>query len=298
MTVIRITQRNMKRILTYISIVVLATTIGCDSDKDRIVFDPDNGQTLISFNESSGSLAILINDIGQLEVVVNSSTRATSDRMFSLSVGEGTTASPDYFNLPPAVVIPANAFQGSFVIDGIDPIGEQIPLETLVVNIDAPEGAVVSGSLTVSVFITCPVANEFFLGDYLVEQLTPSIFGYDTFDPDGGGVVLTLSNPSDADGVEIVGSTMRVFEADYIAVLAFGNTFEYTVDFVCEQVVFAADQFTGLQCTSGVSLGPAVGENGTYNSLDDSSFVLIFQDDVTDDCGQGAPDVSLSWSKQ
>lgn len=56
----------------------------------------------------------------------------------------------------------------------------------------------------------------------------------------------------------------------------------------------AADQVTGLACSgNSVLLGLAVIANGTYQSTDDSVFELTFQDDTTDACGQGAPDVTL-----
>ena len=59
----------------YIFILMLGCGMwsACDSDKDRILFDPDNGQTLLSFDKSSVDLAILINDAGAVEVVINSS---------------------------------------------------------------------------------------------------------------------------------------------------------------------------------------------------------------------------------
>lgn len=286
----------------YILLVACVLLAGCDSDKDRIVFDPDNGQTLLSFNETTANLAILINDSGQLEVTVNSSTRSTEDRTFEILVNSATTAPSSYYQLPQQVLIPGGSFQGSFTIDGLDPLGEQVPQEVLVLDLLGQEGDIIANSITINVFITCPVAEGFFTGDYLVEQISPSIFGYDTFDPDGGGVVITLYDASqsvDATGVALEADTQRVFLARYIAELDFDNELPYIMDFVCEQVVFAGDQATGLACSgNSVVLGPAAIENGTYNSLDDSVFDLILQDDVNDACGQGAPDVTLRWIKQ
>lgn len=274
----------------------------CDSDKDRVLFDPDNGQTLLSFDKSAVDLAILINDVGQVEVVVNSSTRSSSERSFNLEVMAPDGLATDYYNVPSGFSIPADSFQGSFVISGSDPLGEQITPEQLQINIEPIDDVVIPNSLTVNVFITCPVEEGAFTGDYLVEQITPSIFDLDTFDPDGGGVVITLYDMSTSEaalGVTLTSPTQRAFEANYVASVGLDNLTSYIMDFVCEQVIFADEQFTFTACGGDpIFLGPGVGENGVYISGDDSSFTLVFQDDITDACGAGSPNVTLQWTKQ
>ena len=82
-------------------------------------------------------------------------------------------------------------------------------------------------------------------------------------------------------------------------VVGLDNLNSYIMDFVCEQVVFADEQFTFTACGGDpIFLGPGVGENGAYISGDDSSFTLVFQDDITDACGAGSPNVTLQWTKQ
>ena len=177
-------------------------------------------------------------------------------------------------------------------------------------------GAIITGGFFNSPFqyqtpVVCPVEEDFFIGPYNVTQVTQSIFGYDTFDPDGGGIVLELFNAAnavDGDGngiltqpgeAEALTSTQRAFDADYIAVLAFGNTRTYIIDFVCNETTFPTGQTTGLQCAGGgITLGPPSGPNGAYDFEDDSVFNLIFTDDEIDDCSQGSPDVELLWTKQ
>ena len=171
-------------------------------------------------------------------------------------------------------------------------------------------GNVASGSFFVSPFIyttrvVCPVEAGTFVGDYNVEQVTSSIFGYDTFDPDGGGVILTLVE-GDEDGIAAgtidtpeVGGTQRAFDADYLAALGFGNTVTYLLNYVCGVVTLNPAGFTGVAC-GGVSieLGVPLGPPGVYDFQDDSSFVLVILDDVTNSCGTGSPDVTLNWSRQ
>ena len=156
-------------------------------------------------------------------------------------------------------------------------------------------GNIASGSFFLSPFrystpVVCPVEEGTFTGDYNVEQVTPSIFGYDTFDPDGGGVVLTL-NPADE-------ATQRTFDADYLAALNFGNTRTYTLNFICGAVTIPTGSGSGLQCSNGITLGPPSGTPGAYDFQDDSAFQLIFTDDESDDCSAGSPDVTLNWTKQ
>ena len=288
----------------YIFILMLGCGMwsACDSDKDRILFDPDEGQTLLSFDRSSVDLAILINDVGQAEVIVNSSTRSASDRNFNLEVIAPDGLATDYYNIPSGFTIPADSYQASFSISGADPLGEQIPPEQIQINIEPVDEVVIANNLTINVFITCPVEEGAFTGSYLVEQVTPTIFGLDTFDPDGDGVVLTLydqSTSEEAIGVTLDGPTKRAFEAFYVASVGLDNLNSYIMDFVCEQVVFADEQFTFTACGGDpIFLGPGVGENGVYSSGDDSSFTLVFQDDITDACGEGSPNVTLLWTKQ
>lgn len=166
-------------------------------------------------------------------------------------------------------------------------------------------GSIITGGFFASPFryntpVVCPVTEGTFVGDYFVEQLSPSIFGYDTFDPDGGGVVLTLQE-NDEDGF-IPGTetsleeTQRVFSADYLAALGFGNTLTYTLNYVCGAVSLVSRN-TGVQCSAGINIGPAIGEFGQYDFLDDTSFVLIITDDETGDCGDPLQ-VSLGFTKQ
>ncbi|MBT8265321.1 MAG: hypothetical protein KJO41_01630 [Bacteroidia bacterium] len=175
-------------------------------------------------------------------------------------------------------------------------------------------GGIITGGFFNSPFqyltpVVCPVENDFFIGDYLGEQTAPSIFGYDTFDPDGGGVIITFYNAETAvdengDGiltqpaeVEALTSTQRAFDGDYLAALGFGNTRTYVIDFVCNEVVFPTGQTTGLTCGGpGITLGPP-SVNGGYDFTDDTVWQMNFFDDEAADCGGGV-DAGIQFTKQ
>ncbi|MDC7995832.1 hypothetical protein [Altibacter sp. HG106] len=78
---------------------------------------------------------------------------------------------------------------------------------------------------------------ELFTGDFMVTQVTPGIFGpyLDTFDPDGGGVILTLYSEvtdSSQDSPDVsIASNQRSFDAVYLPEA--GNRARLTVFSTC-----------------------------------------------------------------
>ena len=154
-----------------------------------------------------------------------------------------------------------------------------------------------SGTITGSYFsspflytptVVCPVGADQFVGTYVIDQVVPGIFGADTW---GSGTVVELS----------VGeiSTQRVFEAVYLPAFMIGNgPRAFAFDLVCEGVIPLPTQASGLQCSSGITLGPPQdGDFGTYDPFDDSVFTIILRDDESDDCGGGV-DATVRLTKQ
>lgn len=141
-----------------------------------------------------------------------------------------------------------------------------------------------------------------FTGNYLVEQVSPSIFGFDTFDPDGGGEIFFLHGPDTAgsqttENVNLAGNE-RAFDAVYLASQGFGNPAEtYVMKFVHTLVNLSGEETTGVQCSQEVKIGPTSNASTTDPS-NDTVFLLTFRDDITEDCGAGSPDVTLRFTKQ
>lgn len=246
------------------------------------------------------------------------SSGAASGEVTYASIG-ASEFSPGPFGLPrTTLTITLNDFLNAVGLGPDDIFGGDVFRTRLVLNLtdgrsftNTNTAGVVTGGFFNSPFVyntpvVCPVEDGFFTGTYLVTQNAPSIFGFDTFDPDGGGVLLTLydaegaasaslAQPAEA---ETLSSTQRIFDADYLAALGFGNTRSYILDFVCSSVLVPTGQSTGLTCGGpGITLGPPTGDPGMYDFTDDSVFDMIFTDDELDDCGGGVQ-ASLTWTKQ
>jgi len=176
---------------------------------------------------------------------------------------------------------------------------------------DFNAGGIITGGFFASPFlystpVVCPVNEGTFVGDYLVTQPVPGIYGFDTFDEFGDGVILTLAEP-DEDGVgttvvtaEItLEATQRAFDGVYIPAAGVGQAARtFVLDFICGEVSLTAGQATGLQCSSGITLGPPDGEFGMYDFLDDTTFVVNLTDDESSDCAVGATQATIVWTKQ
>ena len=242
------------------------------------------------------------------------SSAATTTEVFLQNI-PASEFTPGPFGLPrTTITIPASTMIAAVGLTNDALFGGDTFTTRLAVNLTDGRvfsvfnaGGIITGGFFNSPFqyvtpVVCPVTEDTFTGDYNVTQISPTIFGYDTFDPDGGGVVLTLVDADDSGtlvGSPDLASTQRGFNADYIAALGFGNTRGYIIDFICGVVVVPTAQGTGLTCGGpGITLGPPSGAPGTYDFADDSTFNMVFTDDELDDCGQGAPDVELRWDKQ
>ncbi len=138
-----------------------------------------------------------------------------------------------------------------------------------------------------------------FTGQYQIEQLSPSIFGFDTF-TDGTGMMFTLfSEQTDGSQEEPdipLNTNQRSFDAIYVLEAGVGQAPQtFIIEFDDCGVTFSATEETGLQCTETIFLGPTDG--GLFDSSNDNEFILTFIDDVNNGCDQGSPTVELRFFK-
>ncbi len=273
----------MKNIYKFLTLVfVFVAIIGCE--EDLVIFDNENGETLVAFGVSSIDLPITIDATGVIEVPVNVSTVSSSERTFAVSVVEDETTAPQGSYSVGSVTIPANAYNGTLTINGTDNNVETTP-ENLVIEFAEGSGFVTEGQLTVSVFQVCPVEETAFTGMYEISIVAPGVFGGGTYGAEGTVVDISASGLT------------RTFTANYFGDARFPRDFTFTL--VCNEIVIArADQNVGCAGnTVNLVTGPPTGANGTYDATDDSSFTINITDNVDSDCGGSPVQASYIFTK-
>ena len=157
-------------------------------------------------------------------------------------------------------------------------------------------GGIITGGFFASPFqyttpVVCPVGEEEFLGDYTVNNLSAGVLGFNVFEE--GGTV-TLYVPEEGTSVE------RSFDYVYLPDAGVGQgPVDFAMQFVCNSVVIPPGQNSGLQCSSGLIIGPSPnGLLGEYTTGDDSFVLLRFTDNSDSDCGEGPKDVEATLTKQ
>ena len=271
----------------YIYILFASLGLLTSCEEDVVIFDGENGQTVVQFGQSSANLAITIDATGSIDVPVDVTTVSDSERTFNVRVVEdATTADPGSYSFG-SIVVPAGEYNGVLTIDGVDNNVETTP-ESLVLEIVEGSDYTVEGQLNVSVFQVCPVEDGTFTGMYTITVDTPGLFGCGVF-PDGGVVELSVGDSP----------LERTFNAEYILDCAFGSfPTDFSFTMVCNEIIFTTVD-TGVGC-AGNDVNLVVGPGataGTYDFTDDSSFTVIVTDNVESDCGGGPVQTSYTFTK-
>ncbi len=164
-------------------------------------------------------------------------------------------------------------------------------------------GGIITGGFFNSPFqyvtnIISPIAADAFVGDYMIVNDSAGVLGFNVFEE--GGTV-TLAQPSGGSSVD------RAFDYVYLPDAGVGQAaVPFTMSFVVDSVVIPAGQPTGLQCSSGLRVGPAPDESfGMFDLVDDSSFTIRFTDNYGDgedptavqDCGEAPKTVQATLTK-
>jgi len=238
----------------------------CDEDEDRELFNPNpnNSETIIGFASATGNLNLLANEEGSIDVTVTSTTVSDVDRQINLVISEESTADPIYYNVPTSVTIPANEFIGTFTVQGMDPVGEQIS-ESLIITTDNSENSLVD-DINITIAVLCPVGDEEFVGDYMITNNTAVDFG--NIYAEGTTVTITAG--------EDLG--VRMFDAVVLEDLGVGQAATPLVfGLVCNSVIVSPEQITNLACGGeSLFLGPALGDiTGQYTTGDDTTFNIV-----------------------
>ncbi|WP_459212898.1 hypothetical protein [Aquimarina rhabdastrellae] len=264
--------KTIKKI--FISALAIISFISCDKGGEEVIFDGNNGQTLISFRKTVEDLPIVIDDEGSVEIILDVTTRSSSDRTFEVEIlSDESTANPDSYSFNSTVTIPANEYNAILTINGVDNDVEITP-ETLVLRIIEQDSFITTSNnntTTVNVFQICPVEDTLFVGNYLIEQITPFIAGP------------TLSSGTVVELIVEEGSTpARKFNTlNYPNFCSVNNPF--TLNLVCNEVVVPRQE--GNCSCDGNYFFDVASVNAVYDLNDDSEFLMTFTDDSDSDCG-------------
>ncbi|WP_420320841.1 hypothetical protein [Flagellimonas sp.] len=129
-------------------------------------------------------------------------------------------------------------------------------------------------------------SDDLFTGQYQLTTVTPGIFGVNDYQ-DG---VYTI---------DAIGNTTRVIRSvpTFPAFGPFGPV-DFEFQFVCGEIIVTPAQSVGAGCNATIATGTA-SVNTTYdlNNPDDSSFIINFTSDESNDCGTGSPQASIQLTK-
>lgn len=155
----------MKKLKLILASLVILTFMGCDKEDAPVntVYDNINGQTGVGFSVASRSVIVPEEGI-TVTVPVRVTTISTSARTFNVSVDPSSTGNSQDYTLG-TVTIPAGSYEGTFTVT----FGNFANLpdfvnNTLVVNLDLPDGTAVVGSKTITfTYLKAIICNDVML---------------------------------------------------------------------------------------------------------------------------------------
>jgi hypothetical protein len=300
----------MKKILNILIAVLALNLSSCDDGPERVIYsgDANSERTFISLDKSSYDLEVAINDVGDTEVILYSSTASTEDRTYTVNLdAEATTANTDAFTLPTSITIPADSYEGSMTISAEDITSGDVD-ETVyqivftlgnLASVDMDIKATYeengeemyhdySEPVIVNMFETCPVDGSFFVGTYIMDDTS----GFPNFSSAQEVVVSVGASATD-----------RVFETTFLPTTSVAGPQTVNLSLVCGKVAFKTIETT-IFCSRdsngdpiSIILGNADENNLEYDVTDDSSFVVNYIDDVDGSCGAASLQ-SLTFTKK
>ena len=264
----------MKKLIIPFLLVMALVFQSCEETQSPIY---DGSQTLAYFPGTTATLEVLINETGEITIPVSASTLSSSDRTVTVSVNDGgTTATAGQYSFNGSVTIPANEYSGSFVLTGIDDglttAGVTLSLQTESIS----DGGVGSPrNLNVTIVEICPVASTFATGNYTLNHIGGGI--------PAAGFAPTMGNNVTVNIVPGAASTERVFNVKFYPTFGFANPpVDFSFNLVCEETTVNGiinNGVSGVGCGSSIPMGPS-SNTGSYNVADDTTFDLIFIEDV------------------
>jgi hypothetical protein len=283
----------MKNIFKSFALILFSAVVLTSCEEDKVVFDNVNGQTLLSFAATTQNIGVGPEDgqnVGY--ILVNSTTISNQDRAFTVQVSDASTAEAgvEYTLDQSTFVIPAGEYTARVKVTGNFDQLQEGENKTIVLTL-VPDGnyALDTASTTVTLFRSCPVPADFFVGNYLLEQVSSE--GADGPVLESGVVRPVTVDPNDP--------TRRIFTSYNFPNFCSSARNQFAFALVCGQIVVDGANTSNCICTQGTpyNFGPAT-VNETYNVEEGDAVILItFTNDVTANCGP-ADQVTYRLTKQ
>ena len=275
----------MKKVLFLLSSILLLSSC---SETEPVIYDPNSSQGLLYFSRTSAQLAIEIDATGSLVVPINVSNLSDVDRVVTIEIDEDqSTADPQNYTLQStSITIPAGEYAANVVLDGVDVTAETDPelLVLRIVNFSDESAAINASPLVISVVQVCPIPEGTFVGNYLIEEITPLVDGP------------TLDDASVVEVVRVSNTRRRFATRNYPNYCS--PTMNFNFELVCGDIIVAQDQRSTCACSAdGLFFGPAITPS-TYDVADDTTFDVTFTNDVTSDCPAGTAQTTYRFTKQ
>jgi len=185
----------MKKYIKFLSLIILTITLfaSCNKSSELLVFDSQNGQTLIKLASNSGTAPTPQVGVTTTEIKVLVSTKSSTARDIKIAIVDSlTTATPDQYTIS-GLTIPANSFVGTITItsnyDAL-PVDGSTYLDFNVVSVGSSKLAE-DNNYRLEFFRKCPIVLADFVGTWSGTGSWSEIFGYTT------EVVTTLDSNGD-----------------------------------------------------------------------------------------------------
>lgn len=265
----------MKNLIKFSFIALLFLT-SCGEKEEAIYGASSEDQTLVFWRTGTQTFGVPINTTATASVEVGVSNISGSDRTVTFElIPTSTTALPANYSIPTySVVIPANMYFGSFVINGTDDALLTTSPKTIALklkSISDGKGAISSTVKNISILQVCPIPADKFVGNYLITETTPFVDGP------------TLNHNQVVNLIRISETERRFSTRNYPNYCA-TTVMDFFFNLSCNQVIVKAGQVSTCACPNiQLLFGPATVPS-TYDVNNDTEFFMTFTNDVNNSC--------------
>jgi len=196
----------MKNIFKYIIAIAVVTSFS-SCEEDLVVFNPDSGQTALSFASTSYSLSIPEEDL-ELEIPVSVTTSSSEDRTFNVTVESSTEGTSNEYSVG-TVSILAGEFNGVLTVnfDFSEISGNDGDVKELNLRIETPENGTAFNDLVNIEYFRAIICNDLHIE--IVSDVWASETSFGITDADGNEIIAPFF-PFAGDAL-----SAQVFEADF-----------------------------------------------------------------------------------